>query len=92
MYEAQDEEHGGFGDEPTVIELTKKIAGIDATRVTAATKAKKSEYEALITSDRTEAQGVGLTSTPSFVIGDKPLIGAQPYAAFDTAIKAALAK
>ena len=90
MYQAQDEEHGGFGDETSVQTLTKGVAGIDAAKVIAAVKANKSAYEALIAADLNEAHKLGLNSTPSFVIGTKAIIGAQPYSAFEAAIKAAL--
>lgn len=90
MFEAQDEEHGGFGDEPTVQALTKTIAGIDVAKVIAATKTNKAAYEAAIAADRDEAQKFGISATPSLVIGTQMLAGAQPYASFKAAIEAAL--
>lgn len=90
MYLAQDEEHGGFGDEPSIVALIQKIPGIDAARVTKATKDKQAEYEALIAADRSDAQEVGISSTPSVLIGTKVITGAQPFSAFKSAIEALL--
>lgn len=49
------------------------------------------EMKALIAADLDRATRLGVGSTPSFLIGGRPLIGAQPYAAFKQAIDAALA-
>ena len=49
------------------------------------------EMKALIAADVDRASRLGVGSTPSFLIGGRPLIGAQPYAAFKQAIDAALA-
>ena len=90
MYGAQDEENGGFGDEASVIALTKTIAGIDAAKVTQATKDNKSAYEAAIAADRDEAQSFGVSATPSFIVGKSVIPGAQPYSSFQKAIDALL--
>jgi protein-disulfide isomerase len=42
--------------------------------------------------DAGEGQRLGVTGTPSFLINGKPLVGAQPFAAFQQAIDAALAE
>lgn len=49
------------------------------------------EMKPLIAADIDRASRLGVGSTPSFLIGGRPLIGAQPYAAFKQAIDAALA-
>jgi protein-disulfide isomerase len=45
-----------------------------------------------IQADHDRAQSAGAESTPSFMIGDKLLVGAQPIAAIRSAIDSALAK
>ncbi len=45
----------------------------------------------LIQSDVARAENAGAQSTPTFFVGGKPLIGAQPLSAFREAIEAALA-
>lgn len=46
----------------------------------------------LIRSDYERSVAIGVGSTPSFLVGGTPLIGAQPYEAFAQAIDAALAR
>ena len=46
----------------------------------------------LIRSDYERSVAIGVGSTPSFLVGGAPLIGAQPYEAFAQAIDAALAR
>jgi len=49
------------------------------------------EMRELIAADLDRAQRIGVGSTPTFLIGGRPVIGAQPYDAFRRAIDAALA-
>ncbi len=49
------------------------------------------EMRPLIDADVDRSKRIGVGSTPSFLIGGRPLIGAQPYAAFKQAIDAAIA-
>jgi protein-disulfide isomerase len=39
-----------------------------------------------------EGQSIGISSTPAFVIGGKPLLGAQPTQEFTDAVDEALAR
>lgn len=50
------------------------------------------KYNAQILADQAEANKNGFNSTPSTAVGSTPIIGAQPYAQFKTAIDAELAK
>lgn len=52
----------------------------------------KQKYNAQVTADNAEANKNGFQSTPSVAVGSTPIIGAQPYAQFKTAIDAELAK
>lgn len=49
------------------------------------------EMREVIAADLDRAQRIGVGSTPTFLIGGRPLIGAQPYEAFRRAIDAAIA-
>lgn len=92
MFEAQDEEHGGFGDAASVEALTRTIPGIDADKVVALTKSKKAEYQAAIAADRAEGSSFGINGTPSMIVGTTMLSGAQPYATVAALVDAELAK
>jgi protein-disulfide isomerase len=50
------------------------------------------EMKVLVDADYTRATQIGVGSTPSFLIGGRPLVGAQPYEAFQRAIETALAE
>lgn len=91
MYTAQDEEQDiGFGDSASIDKLNAGISGIDAAKVAADVKANAATYQAMVDSDRAEAQKAGVNATPSFIIGTQVIQGAYPYANFQAAIDAAL--
>jgi protein-disulfide isomerase len=50
------------------------------------------EQRALIRADYERSLGIGVGSTPSFIIGGTPLVGAQPYEVFARAVDDALAR
>jgi protein-disulfide isomerase len=50
------------------------------------------EHEQLVTEETREALDAGIHSTPTFIIGDQALIGAQPIEAFRQMIEAELSK
>jgi protein-disulfide isomerase len=52
---------------------------------------RSGEMRALIAADIDRSTSIGVGSTPSFLIGGKPVVGAQPYEAFKRAIDAAIA-
>ncbi|WP_346924692.1 DsbA family protein [uncultured Arthrobacter sp.] len=48
------------------------------------------ELKAAVSKDAQEAAALGATGTPTFLVNDTPLVGAQPLATFEKAIEAAL--
>lgn len=48
-------------------------------------------HASAVEADTAAAAGLGLTGTPTFLIGDQRIVGAQPFEAFAAAIEAALA-
>jgi len=87
MYTAQDQEGDqGFGNAASIDNLDAKIAGIDAAKVAADVKANTATYQAMVDADKAEAGRAGVNATPAFVIGKKVILGAYPYATFQTAI------
>lgn len=93
MFEAQDEEHGGFGDTDSIVAMTKaKVPGIDTDRVLALIAQKESAYKATLAADRDEGSSLGINGTPATIIGTELYSGAQPYAVIKAAIDAELAK
>jgi len=49
-------------------------------------------YGAAVQADFAEVRQNGFNGTPTFVIGDQRIVGAQPFEVFAAAIDAALAK
>ncbi len=70
----------GFGD-ALGLEPTAFHACVDADR-----------YGAAVEADFAEVRRKGFNGTPTFVIGDQRIVGAQPFEVFAAAIDAALAK
>lgn len=90
MYEAQDEEHAGFGDEASIAALTRGIAGFDADALKALVASKGAAYGELIAADQAEGASFGITGTPGFITGKTLIPGAVDYAQFKSAIDAQL--
>lgn len=65
--------------EAGVPDLTKFEADLDSP-----------ELKAAVSKDAQEAASLGATGTPTFLVNDTPLVGAQPLATFEKAIDAAL--
>lgn len=79
-----------LGDE-NLVSLARGIPGVDANRVAAAIR--DGRHRARVQSDIDAVQTAGMQiGTPSFLIGDRLLQGAQPFEAFRAEIDAALAR
>jgi protein-disulfide isomerase len=81
---------GGRRDLRAVLDSLGRGIALDQRRLAACLDTR--EMQALVEADYTRATQIGVGSTPSFLIGGRPLVGAQPYAAFQRAIDAALAE
>lgn len=90
MFTAQDEEHGGFGDEATILTLSGKIAGINAQTLKAKVAEKTEAYTTAIDADRAEGTEMGISGTPGFITGKTLIPGADTLANFKKAIDAQL--
>lgn len=90
MYHAQDEEHGGFGNEASIFALTKKISGVDASAVQARVSAKADAYKQIIDADKKEGGNFGIGGTPGFITGKTMIGGFEALATFTAAIDAQL--
>lgn len=86
MFTAQDEENGGFGDEASIVTLTRTVSGIDADAVKADVAAHKAEYQSAIDADKTEGTSMGVQGTPGFITGKTLIPGAVDFATLKQAI------
>jgi protein-disulfide isomerase len=73
-----------------VLDSIATATGLDRAKWSACVDSGK--MRPLILADRNRSSAAGVSSTPSFLIGDQVLVGAQPMAALKTAIDAELAK
>jgi protein-disulfide isomerase len=90
VFNAQDEENGGFGSAESIDELNATIAGLDAAKIKTDVAANRQAYEKHASDVTTEAQRLGVRATPSLTIGMQLVQGAQPYATFKAAIEEVL--
>jgi protein-disulfide isomerase len=91
MFEAQDEEHAGFGNTDSIVAMTKRdVPGIDTAKVIALISANKDAYMKAIVADRESGTKMGVNGTPAMIIGKTLLSGAQPFAAVAAVIDAEL--
>lgn len=69
-----------------LVEIAGQV-GLDTAAFTAALD--DSALAEAVQADFTEGQMLGITGTPTFLIGDQPVVGAQPLEVFQQAIEAA---
>src|SRR3990167_7723898 len=86
MFRAQDEEHGGFGYEASIVALIGGISGMDAAKVKADVAANRAKYEAEIDADRAEGSRFVINGTPDFITGKTLIPGAAEISSFKSAI------
>ncbi|MBI2612994.1 thioredoxin domain-containing protein [Candidatus Kaiserbacteria bacterium] len=90
MFVAQDEENGGFGDEASILALSRKISGLDAEALKAKVAEKREAYLAFIDEDRAEGAKFGIQGTPGVITGTTLIPGADDLSTFKAAIDAQL--
>jgi protein-disulfide isomerase len=88
LFASQDRWKSTLNVEPFFDSLATRHVG-DAARFRSCIR--DGHTRALIATDVSRVTRMGVGSTPSFLIGNRMLVGAQPYEAFATAIDAALA-
>lgn len=81
--------NGGSLDEEGLRSIARS-AGLDLARYDRDRRADRARQA--MRRDLDQGTGLGITSTPAFVINGTPVIGAQPYAAFRSVIDAAIAR
>ena len=82
----------GHADLPRerLVQLAQEVGVPDMTQFEADLDSK--ELQQAVAADAREAAALGATGTPTFLVNDTPLVGAQPLATFERAIDAALKK
>ena len=91
MYNAQDEENSGFGDQASIEKLTATIPGIDQAKVSADVAANGTAYAKTISDEASETENLGITGTPTIIVGSQVVGGFDTLAHYEAAIDTALA-
>jgi protein-disulfide isomerase len=94
MFNAQDDEGDqGFGDQASIVAMTKaQVPAIDTDKVVALVAQKKAQYDAAIGADRSEGSSMGINGTPAIIIGTTLVGGAESYENIAPLIDAELSK
>ena len=92
MFAAQDGEDTGFGDRPSIEKLTATIPGIDQAKVSADVDANTAAYTKTIADEANETQTLGITGTPSIIVGTQLIGGFNPLSTYEEDINTALGK
>jgi protein-disulfide isomerase len=82
-------ENGGAFTYDNLVSIAKNV-GLDVAKFEESFGSNK--YLDPIQKEADAAHGAGVSSTPTFFVGDKKISGLQPYVQFQSAIDAALAK
>ncbi len=91
IYDNQGTENTGWATDAKITSITTGVLGAsDTAKVAALVKSNGDEYQKEMDADRAEGTAMGISGTPGAIIGKQLISGAQPYAAFQTAIDAAL--
>ena len=86
IYANQSSGNSGGYTEESLTALAEE-AGLDVDRFRRALESAR--YEAVVQADFEEGQGLGISGTPTFFINGRVLVGLQPLATFEEAIKEA---
>jgi predicted DsbA family dithiol-disulfide isomerase len=75
-----------IGDPAVLLEIAKAV-GLDEAK--AREVVEKRTYKAAVDEDWERSRRYGVTGVPTFVIGDRGVVGAQPYEALEELVKGA---
>ncbi len=90
VFTAQDSENTGFGDEKSLVAVSKTVNGIDTAKVEQTISQKNTQYQQAITADRDEGTKFGVNGTPAFIIGKQLFSGGMAYADLSKLVDAQL--
>ncbi|KKW33238.1 MAG: DSBA oxidoreductase [Parcubacteria group bacterium GW2011_GWA1_53_13] len=92
VFQKQDIDNGGWGGQQDLIELTQSISGIDVGKVIQLSLKNEEKYQEKIDADKAEGAKLNIKTTPSVIIGDQVIKGAQPTEVYLQVIDSLLPK
>lgn len=91
IFDAQGEENSGWASSDEILSVTTSVLGSSTANAVMALAAKNDvQYQKAIDADKAEGSLYGITSTPTFMIGDQVVTGYVDYATIKKAIDTAL--
>lgn len=87
LFEKQSGENQGAFNKDNLKKFATQL-GLDQT--TFAECLDSGKYTSMVKDQTSFAQQLGVSSTPSFIVNDQPVIGAQPFETFQKLIEAGL--
>ncbi len=92
VYDNQGTENTGWATDAVILKITTGVLGAaDAQKAMQLAVKKSDAYQKEMDADKAEGGAMGINGTPGSIICKQLISGAQPYAAFKTAIDTALA-
>lgn len=85
-FDNQGQENTGWATKAVIDGLIAKVAGIDQTVVDGLLAKNSVKYQAQIDADKAEGTKFGVNATPSFIIGNRLLVGVPQYTSVKTLI------
>lgn len=91
VYDNQGTENTGWATDAKILSISTSVLGAaDAQKVMQLAVKNADAYQKEMDADKAEGAAMGINGTPGTIIGKQLIPGAQPYAAFQAAIDAAL--
>ena len=91
IFDNQGTENTGWATHSEIMKLTTDVLGAsDAAKVDSLVQSKSTQYQQQASVDKSEGATFGVNGTPSMMIGNQILVGAQPYSAAKQLIDLAL--
>jgi len=94
VFDEQGEKGSGWASTDNLLDITRGVDGVDADAVDSCMQTDRADIESSIAADVTKAQELGLRGSPASIFYNRDtgdtgrLVGAQPYARFETEITA----
>jgi protein-disulfide isomerase len=93
LFSQQGRENSGWATPDVIKSISVPVLGADLTaKVMSLAQSGATSFRTKLDADKAEGAGFGINATPSFIIGDKVLVGLSPYETVKAAIDAALKK
>lgn len=90
MMDNQGQENSGYATKEFVLNITKKVPGIDSAKIGSLMESNKAKYQQAIEADKTEGGKFGVRGTPGMVVGNQFVSGAASYASISATVDSQL--